>query len=192
MIFLQPDRDELRSKWRALTILGCLMIAAGEVALYSVTIGGPAAAVPLGVVLLAAGALLMHAPLHHPALGVLRLQNLAAAAHLAAGAWLIGSPPGSAAAVMPLLAACLIGCGAFQVHAAVTLQRPQWRLSVLSGSVIAMLGVLMLLAWPEGGVVALGRLAGLALMVGGVTLLGLAWSGWRSGRDDHAVRLNGR
>ena len=170
MIFLQPDRDDMQLQWRTLMVLGLLLVVAGELALCCITMGPVAAAGgPLGLVLVGAGALHLYAPVRHAAWAGRRLQRLSAVVCLTAGAWLIFGPSTRAAAVIPLLGAGFIFGGAFPIHAALTQQRLQWVWAVLSGGITAIVGGLMVLAWPEAGIKALGGCAALELFVGGIT-----------------------
>jgi uncharacterized membrane protein HdeD (DUF308 family) len=188
MVLAQPDRDDMRRHWRTLMVLGFLLVVAGELAVCSVTMGpATAAGGPLGLVLVGAGALHLYAPVRLAVWVGRHLQSLAGAVYLAAGAWLICSPPIRAAAVMPLLGACFIGGAAFQILVALTQRRFLRSWAVLSGGATAILGILMMSAWRDPGLETLGWFAGLELLVAGITCLGLAWFGWRSWRIDDST-----
>jgi len=90
------------------------------------------------------------------------------------GYLLIRHPDAGASAVTMLLAVLFIVGGIFRVIGASTIQFPRWGWTAFSGAISAVLGIILLIAWPTASSYFVGLAIGVDLVLDGSALLGFA------------------
>lgn len=91
------------------------------------------------------------------------------------GLMLIFGPAISSIALTLLLACLFILMGVSRIIAAVTLQYPRWKWSLISGIITLILGTLIIAEWPASGLFIIGFFIGIDLLLFGLAyiMLGL-------------------
>ncbi|MCS6977752.1 MAG: DUF308 domain-containing protein [Gemmatales bacterium] len=162
--------------WRFFFLLGVLLVLLGVLAIAAPLVVTEAVILLLGVFVLLAGVFqTAHAFLALRWNGFL-LELLLGILDIVFGLFMIAWPVEAAKVITFLLAAWFIVSGSFRIGAATAIRFPNWGWTLVGGIVSALLGVLILIGWPETGQIFLGLCIGIALLFQGWSwiMLGLS------------------
>ena len=169
---LQRELTAFRHNWRGFVLLGATLIIVGFIALGSLVWASLATVVAIGALLLVAGLA--------EAIGAFWCRGWSAVLHLFSGVLssVVGTlfllAPIDAMLALTLLLSCLLMAGGvFKIITTFSyrLETSAWPL--VSGFVDLILGMLILMAWPDSALWVLGLYVGISLVFRGINWIGL-------------------
>lgn len=165
--------DELRAlknEWVWFLALGIGLVAVGMIAMGAAFLATVATVAVFGVLLVIGGLAQTVSAFWSPRWRGLLVHMLTGILYLVVGYIVIDNPVESAIALTLLIASFLVVVGVFRVVVALIEQFHNWGWYLLSGSVSALLGMLILKQWPASGVWVIGLFLGIEMIFNG-----LAW-----------------
>ncbi len=166
---------------RGSIFIGVLLILAGAAAIAFPFFSTIAMKILLGWIFLIAGAAQIFNVFACKGWGGVLWHLLVAAVFIIAGAWLAFYP---LAGILPLtifLAIVFVAEGVFETIMSLRARpQPGWMLVLFSGLVAIAVGILIAMQLPSSAVWAIGVLAGINLIVSGVSYIGIAMSSGKS------------
>jgi uncharacterized membrane protein HdeD (DUF308 family) len=167
---LVADVQAARHRWWLFLLLGVVLIVLGLCALSAMVVTSLLVVIYFGCLLLVDGVVHVVSAFSSRIGSGFFLGLLAGVLDIIIGLVLIARPGASAEALTAVLALFLLGGGVFRAIAAAGLQYPGWALSVLSGVVGAVLGVIILFQWAKGDVLyIIGLFVGIDLIARGLS-----------------------
>jgi uncharacterized membrane protein HdeD (DUF308 family) len=165
---------ELRRNWFWFFLLGAVLMVLGMAAIGSSFVATLVVVELFAWLILVGGVLetLLSFTAHRWSGFLLHL--LSGVLSIVLGGFILRHPLASAEGLTLLLAAVLLGSGAFRVAAAVSLRFPNWGWAALSGLVTAVLGMMILVEWPSSGLWVIGLFVGIDLVFRGISWATLA------------------
>jgi uncharacterized membrane protein HdeD (DUF308 family) len=170
---VQWDLATLRRGWGWLVTTGAALVLMGTIALVSQVTASLVTAAVIGGLLIFTGVAEIFGAYWSRHWSGFFLKLLSGALLSAIGALFFREPVNGAIAMAMLLAGLLMTEGIFRVTAAGTYQFEGWGWGAVSGSVDLLLGMMIWLAWPAGGLWMLGLFVGISLMFRGFNWIGL-------------------
>ncbi|MEV4945306.1 DUF308 domain-containing protein [Streptomyces sp. NPDC053755] len=162
-----------------LALLGALLVLGGIVGLVYTGLATLTSMLLFGWLLLIGGFVgLLHA-VESRGTPYFWLAVVVAALNIAAGVVVIRHPEGSAEALTMFAALLFLTGGVFRLVGSVVVRGPQFGWTLLQGAFGLLLGVLVLLDWPESSRYVLGCFFSLALLFDGLGLIAIGVGGRR-------------
>lgn len=163
----------LQHYWGWFVALGVAMIVLGFVALGSLAVASLATALAFGLLLVAGGLAEVIGAFWVRRWSVFFLHLLSGVLSLVVGVLFLAAPVGALLALTLLLGCLLLVGGIFKLLAARKDRFAGWGWVLLSGILDVVLGVMIVLAWPEAALWVVGLFIGLNLVFRGVNWVGL-------------------
>jgi uncharacterized membrane protein HdeD (DUF308 family) len=170
---VQWDLATLQRGWRWFVTLGAMMTLAGSFALGGQVIASLVTAAVIGWLLLFSGIVEIVGAQWSRRWSGFFLNLLSGTLLAVIGALFFREPVDGALALAMLLAGLLMAGGIIRVTTAGTYQFEGWGWDVLSGSIDLLLGMMIWVLWPAGGLWMLGLFVGISLMFRGFNWIGL-------------------
>jgi uncharacterized membrane protein HdeD (DUF308 family) len=167
------DLESLRRGWAWFVALGTILAIVGSFALASQMIASLVTTVVIGWLLLFAGIVEILGAVWIGRLGGVFLHMTSGALLTLLGALFMREPVDAGLALAMLLAGYLVIGAILRVTAAATYQYTGWGWGMVSGSLELVLGMIIWLAWPAGGLWMLGLFVGISLIFRGLSWIGL-------------------
>lgn len=176
---MYPDKDPgiytrnfssigtLRKNWNWFLIFGIIMMILGALAIASSAFVTVASMVFLGSLLLVGGILQIGYTFSIRNWSGFFLSLLAGVLYAVVGFFLVAHPAAGALSLTLLLAAFYIVGGIFRIAGSIATRFDHWGLSLFSGVVTLVLGLLIWSGWPETGLWIFGLFIGIDLLVYG-------------------------
>ncbi|WP_153427125.1 HdeD family acid-resistance protein [Streptomyces alkaliphilus] len=162
-----------------LTVLGCVLVAAGLVGLGYVALATVTTVLLFGWLLLLGGCVgLLHAVAARGTRFVW-LGLVVGALNAAAGVILIRFPDVGAEGLTAFAALLFLAAGVYRLVGAFVVRGPQTVWTLVQGAFGVLLGVLVLVDWPDGSRYVLGTFFSLALLFDGLSLIAAGVGGRR-------------
>jgi uncharacterized membrane protein HdeD (DUF308 family) len=176
---LDPEvKDGLRKSWRALMLVGVLMIFIGALAILVPAVAAVGTTIFIGWVLLILGGVLIAGAFSAHSVGTLVLRLLWAVLTVLVGAWLIIEPDHGTLTLTLVVGIYFLFMGLTRTAAAFADRgRPNAGLLGLSGVTGLLIGILILAEFPSCADWAIGLLVGIDLIFAGWTLTSAALLG---------------
>lgn len=173
---LRHEPDELRGKWLWFVILGALLVLVGMAAIGAPQVASLATVNVLGVVLLVTGVFRAVGAFWARTWSGLFLVLLGALLTLVLGVIFLRTPIEALAALALLVAASLLVSGIFQIVGAATYRLPGWGWYLAGGVLNVLLGLIILVNWPDLSLALIGLFVGIDMVFDGWTwiMIGLA------------------
>ncbi|RNL73551.1 HdeD family acid-resistance protein [Streptomyces sp. I6] len=174
-----PAREgrKLRRSFGWLAVLGVILVIAGIVGLVYVGLATLTSMLLFGWLLLVGGVVgLLHA-IESRGSSFFWLAVVVAALNIAAGVVVIRHPEGSAEALTMFAALLFLTGGLFRLVGSLVVRGPQFGWTLLQGAFGLLLGILVLVNWPESSRYVLGVFFSLALLFDGLGLIAIGVSG---------------
>jgi uncharacterized membrane protein HdeD (DUF308 family) len=153
--------------------VGSILVLLGTIALASQVTASLVTAAVIGVLLLFAGIVEIICAYWNRRWRGFLLQLLSGAVLATIGAMFVREPVDAGLALAMLLACILMVGGILRVSGAGTYQFEGWAWSLVSGSIDLLLGMMIWLVWPGGGLWMLGLFVGISLIFRGFNWIGL-------------------
>lgn len=166
--------DGLRKRWNWFLVFGIIMMILGALAIASSTFVTMVSMVFLGSLLLIGGVLQILYTFSIRNWSGFFLSLLAGILYAVVGFFLVANPAAGALSLTLLLAAFYIVGGIFRIVGSIATRFEHWGLSLFSGIVTLVLGLLIWLGWPATGLWVLGLFIGIDLLVYGAFWVMLA------------------
>ncbi|GAB3645934.1 HdeD family acid-resistance protein [Streptomyces sparsus] len=173
-----------------LSVLGAVLVIGGLIGLVYVWLATITTVLLFGWLLLIGGVVaLLHAVQSHKS-NFFWLGLIVAALYIAAGAVVVLNPATSAAGLTLFAALLFLTGGVFRLVGGLVARGPQMIWTVAQGALGVLLGVLVLIDWPQSTLYTLGAFFSLALLFDGIGLLATGITGRHvaglvaQGRDD--------
>jgi uncharacterized membrane protein HdeD (DUF308 family) len=161
------ERASLSRLWWLFLILGLVSVFVGLLAISSAFWVTMASVVVLGVLLMIAGvAELIHAVMVRNLKGF-ALHLLSAALYLLVGLFMLEDPAQAAVVLTLLLVASFLVGGLLRIITALSAQFVGWQWVLFNGVVDVVLGILILMKWPDSGLWVIGVFLGIDLVFHG-------------------------
>ena len=183
-INIQPARDmaaglrrSIHAHWRAFMAEGVLLVVLGFAAIALPLFAGLTTAILLGWVLLVAGLVGLVATMRTRGAGAFTWSLLSACVALAAGVVLLINPLVGLVTLTYVLIAYFVADGVFSVARALSHRRElagRWEWMLVSGLVDFVLAAVIISGLPGSFLWVVGMLVGIDLVIGGVSLIGMA------------------
>ncbi|WMX44136.1 HdeD family acid-resistance protein [Streptomyces roseicoloratus] len=174
---LRSERRKLRRGFGLLTAFGILLVVGGIVGLIYTGLATLTSMLLFGWLLLIGGIVgLLHAVASRGT-GYFWLAAVVAALNIAAGAVVIRHPEGSAEALTMFAALLFLTGGLFRLVGSVVVRGPQFGWTLLQGAFGLLLGVLVLVDWPDSSRYVIGTFFSLALLFDGLGLIAMGVGG---------------
>ncbi|MGW0464890.1 HdeD family acid-resistance protein [Streptomyces sp. NPDC003027] len=162
-----------------LALLGALLVLGGIVGLVYTGVATLTSMLLFGWLLLVGGVVgLLHA-IESRGTSYFWLAVVVAALNLAAGVVVIRHPEGSAEALTMFAALLFLTGGVFRLVGSAVVRGPQFGWTLLQGAFGLLLGVLVLLDWPDSSRYVIGCFFSLALLFDGLGLIAIGVGGRR-------------
>ena len=176
---LDPEvRAGLARTWKALMAIGVLAIFVGCVAILVPAVAAVGTAIFIGWILLIVGAFLIAAAFAAVSVGTLLLRLLWAALTVIVGLWLIVEPHNGTLTLTLVLGLYFLFMGITRITVAfLSRGQPNAGLLGLSGVAGLLIGILVLIEFPDSADWAIGLLVGIDLIFAGWTLTSIALVG---------------
>ncbi|GFH38104.1 HdeD family acid-resistance protein [Streptomyces pacificus] len=174
-----PAREgrKLRRSFGWLAVLGVILVIAGIVGLVYVGLATLTSMLLFGWLLLVGGFVgLLHA-VESRGSNFFWLAVVVAALNIAAGVVVIRHPEGSAEALTMFAALLFLTGGLFRLVGSLVVRGPQFGWTLVQGAFGLLLGILVLVNWPESSRYVLGVFFSLALLFDGLGLIAIGVSG---------------
>ncbi|MFI8828308.1 HdeD family acid-resistance protein [Streptomyces sp. NPDC053431] len=176
---LRREGKRLRRSFGWLTALGVLLVVGGIVGLIYTGVATLTSMLLFGWLLLIGGIVgLLHA-VESRGSNYFWLAVVVAALNIAAGVVVIRHPEGSAEALTMFAALLFLTGGLFRLVGSVVVRGPQFGWTLLQGAFGLLLGILVLVDWPDSSRYVLGAFFSLALLFDGLGLVAMGVGGRR-------------
>lgn len=162
-----------RRGWTWFVTTGSILVLLGAIALASQVTASLVTAAVIGALLLFAGVAEIFGAYWSRRSSGFFLRLLSGSLLLVIGALFCREPVEGGIALAMLLAGLLMAGGIIRVTAMATYQAEGWGWGVISGSIDLVLGMIIWLAWPAGGLWMLGLFVGLDLIFRGFDWIAL-------------------
>ncbi|MFF7177764.1 DUF308 domain-containing protein [Streptomyces sp. NPDC008121] len=173
------ESKRLNRSFGWLVLLGVLLVLGGIVGLIYTGVATLTSMLLFGWLLLIGGFVgLLHA-IESRGTNYFWLAVVVAALNLAAGVVVIRHPEGSAEALTMFAALLFLTGGVFRLVGSVVVRGPQFGWTLLQGAFGLLLGLLVLLDWPDSSRYVLGCFFSLALLFDGLGLIAIGVGGRR-------------
>lgn len=173
----RPPEERLRRHLGRFTVLGVVLVAAGLVGLVYTWAATLTSVLLFGWLLLIGGAVgLAHAVLSRGS-NVVWLGLIVAALNIAAGVILLRHPQVGAAGLTLFAALLFLAGGVFRLAGGLVVRGPQMPWTLVQGAFGLLLGVLVLVEWPDSTRYVLGAFFSLALLFDGLGLIAIGVGG---------------
>jgi uncharacterized membrane protein HdeD (DUF308 family) len=157
--------ETLRGRWGRIVGFGVVLLAMGTAALIMVNTATLATVFVNGAFMIAAGAVEIYIAFGAKDWGRFFLWALAGLLYLAAGLFALANPLLASAVFTLMLGAGLLASGLVRIYAAYQLNQGQWRGWIaFSGLMTALLGLVIVMGWPQNSLYILGMLLGIDLI----------------------------
>lgn len=178
--YLGLTQGALERNWGWFVLMGALTLVAGLAAVVLPHIAALAVNLLLGAVLVIHGVLQGFHAFHMRGLKGFAWQALGALAAIVVGVLLIGYPIAGLVSLTLVVAAFLVVAGGLKIGMGVRLKPVRgWGWLVTNGALVAVLGALILVQWPEVSSWVLGLLVGIDMAFSGMWLILIGLSGRR-------------
>ena len=168
------ERASLRRHRWVYFLLGVVMVIVGLVAIGHSVIATLASVIVFGALLLIAGVTeVIHAVMVRNGRGF-ALHLLTAAFYLFVGLFMLEDPMRAATVLTLLIAAYFFVGGVLRVAFSLLVQFPAWPWVLFNGLIEVILGVIILLGWPESSLWVIGLFVGIDVLLQGWSWLTLA------------------
>lgn len=174
---MQHELEHLRSQWRWLMLLGCLLVTCGTAAvLFPVVMEATSivATLVLGLGLMLAGLATIVGSFWTGRWSGFLVQLLVGLVYLAAGFVVTDHPVISTFMMTLFISVTFIVLGAFRALGAFLLRFPQWGWALLNGVITLLAGIVIYRHLPEDSLWVIGLLVGLEMLFNGWTWIMLA------------------
>jgi uncharacterized membrane protein HdeD (DUF308 family) len=173
----RAPEERLRRSLGRLTVLGVVLVAAGLAGLAYTWVATLTTMLLFGWLLLIGGAVgLVHSVLSRGS-NFVWLGLIVAALNMAAGAVLIRHPEVGAEGLTLFAALLFLTGGVFRLAGAVVVRGPQMAWTLVQGAFGLLLGMLVLVEWPDSSRYVLGAFFSLALLFDGLGLVAIGVGG---------------
>lgn len=170
---------KLRRSFGWLAALGVLLVIAGLVGLVYVGVATLTSMLLFGWLLLIGGLVGLLQAIESRGSNYFWLGVVVAALNIAAGVVVIRHPEGSAEALTMFAALLFLTGGLFRLVGSLVVRGPQFGWTLLQGAFGLLLGILVLVNWPESSRYVLGTFFSLALLFDGLGLIAIGIGGRR-------------
>ena len=167
----------LQAHWRAFMAEGVLLVVLGFAAIALPLFAGLTTAILLGWVLLVAGVVGLVSTIRTRRAGAFAWSLLSAVVAVLAGLMLLINPVAGLVTLTYVLIAYFVADGVFSVAGALTHRRElagRWEWMLVSGLVDFVLAAVIISGLPGSFLWVVGMLVGIDLVIGGVSLIGMA------------------
>ncbi|MFD0373424.1 HdeD family acid-resistance protein [Streptomyces sp. NPDC127114] len=176
---LRREGRKLRRSFGWLTALGILLVVGGIVGLVYTGVATLTSMLLFGWLLLVGGIVgLLHA-VESRGTSYFWLAVVVAALNIAAGVVVIRHPEGSAEALTMFAALLFLTGGLFRLVGSVVVRGPQFGWTLVQGAFGLLLGILVLVDWPDSSRYVIGAFFSLALLFDGLGLVAMGVGGRR-------------
>ncbi|WP_328726860.1 HdeD family acid-resistance protein [Streptomyces sp. NBC_00259] len=169
----------LRRSFGWLAALGVLLVIAGLVGLVYVGVATLTSMLLFGWLLLIGGLVGLLQAIESRGSNHFWLGVVVAALNIAAGVVVIRHPEGSAEALTMFAALLFLTGGLFRLLGSLVVRGPQFGWTLLQGAFGLLLGILVLVNWPESSRYVIGTFFSLALLFDGLGLIAIGFGGRR-------------
>lgn len=159
--------EHFRRNWGWFLALGIVLMLLGVLAIGSMHVVTDIYVVFLGILLLIGGLLQIGYAFWNREWSGFFISLLAGVLYTVVGVMFVTNPTVSAVSLTLLLAAIYLIVGVFRIVGAAMMRFDQWGWALFSGVVNFVLGLLILLGWPETGLWVFGLFIGIDLIVYG-------------------------
>jgi len=163
----EHELQHLRREWWWFLALGIVLVTSGAISLVYPLLASVAAVVVLGVALLVSGAATIVTAFWAGKWSALLLQLLLGVFYFVAGFLIMDAPIASTVSLTLVMAAMFIVIGIMRSVAALVIRFPQWGWSLLSGAIVAVVGIVIYKNLPGTALWAIGTLVGIQLLFDG-------------------------
>ena len=170
-------RRSLHAHWRAFMAEGVLLVILGLAAIALPLFAGLTTAILLGWVLLVAGVVGLVSTLRTRGAGAFAWSLLSACVALLAGVVLLVNPVAGLVTLTYVLIVYFVADGVFSVAGALSHRRElagRWEWMLVSGLVDFVLAAIIISGLPGSFLWVVGMLVGIDLVIGGMSLIGMA------------------
>ena len=170
-------RRSIHAHWRAFMAEGVLLVVLGFAAIALPLFAGLTTAILLGWVLLVAGLVGLVATIRTRGAGGFAWSLLSACVSLIAGVVLLINPVAGLVTLTYVLIVYFVADGVFSVAGALSHRRElagRWEWMLVSGLVDFVLAAVIISGMPGSFLCVVGMLVGIDLVIGGVSLIGMA------------------
>lgn len=177
-MFSPQAMTSLGKNWGWFLVWGILLVVAGAYALAASVLTTMITVLVLGALLLIAGVVIALDAFSfwRQSGGTFFLHLLMGILYIIAGAYLIEHPTAAAVSLTLLLGVFYLVLGAFRISYSLTSQWVSWGWWLLNGVITFLLGVLILIHWPESSLFILGIFVGVDLFFLGWAYIMIALS----------------
>ena len=186
----EDDLSGLRSGWVWFLVLGIALTLIGMFAISTAFITTLVTVTVFGMLILAAGIAQVISAFWSPKWSGLFLQLVLGLLYVVVGIMLVDSPIVAAAALTLLISVFLIVSGVFRIAASLTIRFRNWGLSLLSGVISLMLGVIIWKYLLEGNMNSLkvvGIFVGIEILLSGASWIAFALAAKNLPEPDEAA-----
>ncbi|MCX4820685.1 DUF308 domain-containing protein [Streptomyces sp. NBC_01142] len=174
-----PESRKLSRRLGGLAVLGLILVLGGLVGLVYTGVATLTSMLLFGWLLLIGGVVgLLHA-LQSRGTNFFWLAVVVAALNLAAGVVVIRHPAGAAETLTMFAALLFLTGGVFRLVGSVVVRGPQFGWTLVQGAFGLLLGILVLVDWPDSSRYVLGCFFSLALLFDGLGLIAIGVGGRR-------------
>ncbi|MFJ6631912.1 HdeD family acid-resistance protein [Streptomyces sp. NPDC091376] len=170
---------KLRRSFGWLAALGVILVVAGVVGLVYVGVATLTSMLLFGWLLLIGGLVGLLQAIESRGSNYFWLGVVVAALNIAAGVVVIRHPEGSAEALTMFAALLFLTGGLFRLVGSLVVRGPQFGWTLLQGAFGLLLGILVLVNWPESSRYVIGTFFSLALLFDGLGLIAIGFGGRR-------------
>lgn len=185
---IRHNLSSLHRKWGWFVALGLVMVIVGAFALSSVVVATFATALAIGIMLIAAGIVEVVGSFWSRGWSGFLLHMLFGVLAIVVGVLFLRAPVNAVLSLTLLMACLLMAGGLFNIISAVSFRFSGWGMSVVSGIIDLILGVLIWYGWPEASLWVLGLFLGISLIFRGIMWVGLGFA-LRAFRSDNDRRV---
>ncbi len=166
--------EHLRSRWPWFTAFGALSLLFGFASLALVSAATIASVYLIAIFVIIIGGLDISLALHAHRWTSALLVGSVGLLYIVAGSFALANPETSAVGLTLLLGLALLATGALRLFIATKLpEAPRWQVGA-AGALTAVLGLLIVLGWPQNSPYVLGVFLGVDMMMYGAGQLGFA------------------
>ncbi|MFF8837215.1 HdeD family acid-resistance protein [Streptomyces sp. NPDC015130] len=176
---MRREGKRLRRDFSWLAVLGVLLVLGGVVGLVYTGLATLTSMLLFGWLLLIGGVVGLLQAVQSRGTSYFWLAAVVAALNIAAGVVVIRHPEGSAEALTMFAALLFLTGGLFRLVGSVVVRGPQFGWTLLQGAFGLLLGLLVLLDWPDSSRYVLGVFFSLALLFDGLGLIAIGVGGRR-------------
>lgn len=164
---LRHELEAFRSHWWWLLLLGMLLIVAGMVAVSNPLMATDVVVTIVGLLLVLCGAAQIMGSFWVGKWSGFLLSLFAGVLYLCVGGMMVSHPRVSEETLTLLIGAFLLVGGIFRAVSAMVLKFHHWGWLLLNGAITAMLGMMVLSAWPGASYFVIGLFVGIDMIFNG-------------------------